>query len=50
MRSTRSPIELFNRQKVTVVGTAFTIRKLDTVDLHADREKEGKVALKNYGR
>jgi transmembrane sensor len=35
-----------NRQKVTVVGTAFTIRKLDSVDLQLT-VKQGKVALKN---
>jgi transmembrane sensor len=37
-----------NRQRVTVVGTAFTIRKLDSVDLQLT-VKEGKVALKNTG-
>lgn len=37
-----------NRQKVTVVGTAFTIRKIDSVDLQLT-VKEGKVALKNTG-
>jgi len=35
-----------NQQQVTVVGTAFTIRKLDSVDLQLT-VKEGKVALKN---
>ncbi|MCS3797235.1 FecR family protein [Niastella sp. OAS944] len=35
-----------NRQQVTVVGTAFTIRKLDSVDLQLT-VKEGKVSLKN---
>lgn len=37
-----------NRQQVTVVGTAFTIRRLDSVDLQLT-VKEGKVALKNTG-
>ena len=37
-----------NQQQVTVVGTAFTIRKLDSVDLQLT-VKEGKVALKNTG-
>jgi transmembrane sensor len=37
-----------NQQKVTVVGTAFTIRKLDSVDLQLT-VKEGKVALNNAG-
>jgi transmembrane sensor len=37
-----------NRQQVTVVGTAFTIHKLDSVDLQLT-VKEGKVALKNTG-
>ncbi|HUP12383.1 MAG TPA: hypothetical protein VM187_09235 [Niastella sp.] len=37
-----------NRQQVTVVGTAFTICKLDSVDLQLT-VKEGKVALKNTG-
>lgn len=37
-----------NRQKVTVVGTTFTIHKLDSVDLQLT-VKEGKVALKNTG-
>jgi transmembrane sensor len=37
-----------NRQRVTVLGTAFTIRKLDSVDLQLT-VKEGKVALKNTG-
>lgn len=35
-----------NKQLVTVVGTAFTIRKLDSVDLQLT-VKEGKVSLKN---
>lgn len=35
-----------NRQLVTVVGTAFTINKLDSVDLQLT-VKEGKVALNN---
>lgn len=35
-----------NRQQVTVVGTAFTIRKLDSVDLQLT-VKEGKVSLQN---
>jgi transmembrane sensor len=35
-----------NRQLVTVVGTAFTIHKLDSVDLQLT-VKEGKVALNN---
>lgn len=35
-----------NQQQVTVVGTAFTIHKLDSVDLQLT-VKEGKVALKN---
>lgn len=35
-----------NKQQVTVVGTAFTIRKLDSVDLQLT-VKEGKVLLKN---
>lgn len=35
-----------NRQLVTVVGTAFTIHKLDSVDLQLN-VKEGKVALNN---
>ena len=35
-----------NLQQVTVVGTAFTIGKLDSVDLQLT-VKEGKVALKN---
>ncbi|MBO9205393.1 MULTISPECIES: FecR family protein [Niastella] len=35
-----------NRQRVTVVGTAFTIHKLDSVDLQLT-VKEGKVALNN---
>jgi transmembrane sensor len=33
---------------VTVVGTAFTIRKLDSIDLQLT-VKEGKVALSNTG-
>jgi transmembrane sensor len=37
-----------NRQQVTVVGTSFTIHKLDSVDLQLT-VKEGKVALKNTG-
>jgi transmembrane sensor len=37
-----------NRQQITVIGTAFTIRKLDTVDLQLI-VKEGKVALTNPG-
>jgi transmembrane sensor len=37
-----------NRQLVTVVGTAFTIHKLDSVDLQLT-VKEGKVALNNPG-
>jgi len=37
-----------NRQRITVIGTAFTIRKLDTVDLQLT-VKEGRVALKNPG-
>lgn len=37
-----------NRQRVTVIGTAFTIRKLDTIDLQLT-VKEGKVALNNPG-
>lgn len=37
-----------NRQRVTVIGTAFTIRKLDSVDLQLT-VKEGKVALNNTG-
>jgi transmembrane sensor len=37
-----------NRQRITVVGTAFTISTLDTVDLQLT-VKEGKVALKNTG-
>ena len=35
-----------NRQQITVVGTAFTIRKTDTTDLQLT-VKEGKVALDN---
>ncbi|WP_205509810.1 FecR family protein [Longitalea arenae] len=35
-----------NRQLVTVVGTAFTIHKLDSVDLQLT-VKEGRVSLKN---
>ena len=35
-----------NRQRITVIGTAFTIRKLDSVDLQLT-VKEGKVALNN---
>jgi transmembrane sensor len=35
-----------NQQQVTVAGTAFTIRKLDSVDLQLT-VKEGKVSLKN---
>ncbi|OQP56418.1 FecR family protein [Niastella populi] len=37
-----------NQQRVTVVGTAFTIRKLDAVDLQLT-VKEGRVTLKNTG-
>lgn len=37
-----------NKQQVTVIGTAFTIRKLDSVDLQLT-VKEGKVALNNTG-
>jgi transmembrane sensor len=37
-----------NRQRVTVIGTAFTIRKIDSVDLQLT-VKEGKVALNNPG-
>jgi transmembrane sensor len=37
-----------NRQRVTVIGTAFTIRKIDSVDLQLT-VKEGKVALNNTG-
>lgn len=37
-----------NRQRITVVGTAFTIRKLDTTDLQLT-VKEGRVALDNTG-
>jgi transmembrane sensor len=37
-----------NKQQVTVAGTTFTIRKLDSVDLQLT-VKEGKVALKNTG-
>jgi transmembrane sensor len=37
-----------NRQRITVIGTAFTVRKLDTVDLQLT-VKEGKVALNNPG-
>src|SRR5688572_13670403 len=35
-----------NRQRITVIGTAFTIRKLDTADLQLT-VKEGKVTLNN---
>lgn len=35
-----------NRQQVTVLGTAFTIRKIDSIDLQLT-VKEGKVALDN---
>lgn len=35
-----------NKQQITVIGTAFTIRKLDSVDLQLT-VKEGKVSLKN---
>ena len=37
-----------NRQQVTVLGTAFTIHKLDSVDLQLT-VKEGKVALDDQG-
>lgn len=37
-----------NHQQITVLGTAFTIRKLDSVDLQLT-VKEGKVALQNAG-
>jgi transmembrane sensor len=37
-----------NRQQVTVIGTAFTIHRLDSVDLQLT-VKEGKVALHNAG-
>src|SRR4051812_13242955 len=37
-----------NQQLVTVVGTAFTLHKLDSVDLQLT-VKEGKVALNNPG-
>ena len=37
-----------NRQQVTVLGTAFTIHKLDSVDIQLT-VKEGKVALDNNG-
>jgi transmembrane sensor len=37
-----------NRQHITVIGTAFTVRKLDTVDLQLT-VKEGRVALNNPG-
>jgi transmembrane sensor len=37
-----------NRQRVTVIGTAFTLRKIDSVDLQLT-VKEGKVALNNTG-
>ncbi|THU38387.1 DUF4974 domain-containing protein [Niastella caeni] len=37
-----------NQQRITVIGTAFTIRKLDPVDLQLT-VKEGRVALNNTG-
>jgi transmembrane sensor len=37
-----------NKQQVTVIGTAFTINRLDSVDLQLT-VKEGKVALNNAG-
>jgi transmembrane sensor len=37
-----------NKQRVTVIGTAFTLRKIDSVDLQLT-VKEGKVALNNTG-
>jgi transmembrane sensor len=37
-----------NQQRITVIGTAFTIRKLDSTDLQLT-VKEGKVALNNTG-
>jgi transmembrane sensor len=37
-----------NRQRVTVLGTAFTIRKLDSTDLQLT-VKEGRVTLNNTG-
>ncbi len=45
MRSTPLPLGLI-QQLVTAVGTAFTIHKLDSVDLQLT-VKEGKVALTN---
>jgi transmembrane sensor len=48
-KDTQHPFTIdVNRQQVTVVGTTFTIRKLDSVDLQLT-VKEGKVALKNTG-
>lgn len=37
-----------NQQRITVIGTAFTLRKLDSADLQLT-VKEGKVALNNTG-
>lgn len=39
---------MVNSQQVTVLGTAFTIHKLDSVDIQLS-VKEGKVALDNQG-
>jgi Fe2+-dicitrate sensor, membrane component len=39
---------MVNNQQVTVLGTAFTIHKLDSVDIQLS-VKEGKVALDNLG-
>ena len=46
-KDTQHPFTIgVNQQRVTVIGTAFTIRKLDSVDLQLT-VKEGKVALNN---
>ena len=48
-KDTQHPFTIgVNQQRVTVIGTAFTIRKLDSVDLQLT-VKEGKVALNNSG-
>ena len=48
-KDTQHPFTIdINRQRITVIGTAFTVRKLDTVDLQLT-VKEGRVALNNPG-
>jgi transmembrane sensor len=49
VKDAQHPFTIYvNRQQITVIGTAFTICKLDSMDLQLT-VKEGKVALNNPG-